>query len=99
MEKPVLIEPGVKYFLRETLNQCHEFKKKYNNFLFNIILFVAFVLLVGGVLAIKYKGKPNPLEVIRRNQEKEQYLHSKIKILEEENRKKNDELITGLPMW
>jgi uncharacterized membrane protein affecting hemolysin expression len=99
MENPVLIEPGVKYFLRETLHQCHEFKKKYNNFLFNIVLFIAFVLLVGIVLAMKYKGKPTSLERIKRNQEKEQYLLSKIKLLEEETRKKNEDLITGLPAW
>ena len=29
MEKPTLVEPGVKYFLKETLKQCKEFKNKY----------------------------------------------------------------------
>lgn len=38
--KPVLIEPGVKYFLSETLKQCNQFKNKYNNILFNISLFI-----------------------------------------------------------
>ena len=28
--KPILTEPGVKYFLNETLKQCHSFKEKYN---------------------------------------------------------------------
>ena len=30
--KPILIEPGVRYFLNETLKQCHIFKENYNNF-------------------------------------------------------------------
>ena len=38
--KPSLVEPGVKYFLRETLKQCKDFKDKYHNTLFNIGLFV-----------------------------------------------------------
>ena len=29
--KPMLTEPGVKYFLNETLKQCHTFKEKHNN--------------------------------------------------------------------
>ena len=27
--KPILTEPGVKYFLNETLKQCHKFKEEY----------------------------------------------------------------------
>ena len=34
--KPMLTEPGVKYFLNETLKQCHQFKEKHNNMIFNI---------------------------------------------------------------
>jgi hypothetical protein len=33
--KPVLTEPGVKYFLSQTLKQCRIFKNNYNNFLLN----------------------------------------------------------------
>ena len=35
--KPTLIEPGVKYFLNQTLKQCREFKDKFNNSLLNIL--------------------------------------------------------------
>ena len=34
--KPELTEPGVKYFLSETLKQCHIAKDKFNNLLFNL---------------------------------------------------------------
>ena len=45
--KPILIEPGVKYFLNETLKQCHDFKTTYNNHLFNIGLLCAFLIVLG----------------------------------------------------
>jgi hypothetical protein len=42
--KPMLTEPGVKYFLNETLKQCHIFKVKYQNIvlLLSSYLFYAF---------------------------------------------------------
>ena len=30
-KRPMLTEPGVKYFINETLKQCHHFKEKYQN--------------------------------------------------------------------
>ena len=27
--RPMLTEPGVKYFINETLKQCHQYKEKY----------------------------------------------------------------------
>jgi hypothetical protein len=37
--KPILIEPGVKYFLHQTLKQCHNVREKFHNTIFNIGLF------------------------------------------------------------
>jgi len=34
--KPALVEPGIKYFLNETLSNCAKFKKKYYNDMLNI---------------------------------------------------------------
>ena len=39
ISKPLLIEPGVKYFLNETLKQCHVFKENHRNMLFNVGFF------------------------------------------------------------
>ena len=60
--KPTLIEPGVKYFLNQTLKQCREFKDKFNNSLLNILLFLLFLFLLGCILLYKYKGKLTPSE-------------------------------------
>jgi len=44
--KPMLTEPGVKYFLNETLKQCHKFKEKYQNMVFNIGLLIGFFIIL-----------------------------------------------------
>jgi len=97
--KPSLVEPGVKYFLRETLKHCKEFKDKYNNTLFNIGLLVCFLLLLFGVLVYKYKGKLNPVEKNQKNWDKQQYILTKIKNYKDAKRIAHQELITGLPGW
>ena len=40
--RPRLIEPGVKYFMSSTLEQCHNFKSKYYNLLYILKLNVKF---------------------------------------------------------
>ena len=97
--KPSLIEPGAKYFLRETLKQCKEYKDKYSNFLFNIGLFVLFILILGGILIYKYKGKLTPDEIQQNESTKRQYILSKIKNFQDAKRLAHQELITSLPNW
>jgi hypothetical protein len=99
MEKPTLVEPGVKYFLKETLKQCKEFKNKYNNLLFNIGLCCGFFFILGIVLLYKYKGKLTPVEKEEKNKEKQQYILTKIKNFQDAKRIAQQELITGLPHW
>ena len=96
---PRLIEPGVRYFLNETLKQCKEFKNQYNNLLFNIALFFGFCTILFTILLIKYKGKLTPSEKEIKNREKQQYVLSKIKNYQDAKRMSQQELITGLPQW
>jgi hypothetical protein len=91
--KPVLTEPGVKYFLSQTLKQCHIIKNNFHNTVFNVGLFIAFLLIY------KYKGRLTDVEKHKKNQEKQQYILSKIKNLQEAKRRAHQELITGLPNW
>ena len=97
--KPTLVEPGIKYFLNETLKKCREFRSKYNNWLFNIGLFIAFVLILGAILLYKYKGKLTPVEKDVKERKKQQYILSKIKNFQDAKRIASQELITGLPGW
>ena len=50
-------------------------------------------------LVYKYKGKLSPVELQSKNIEKQQYILSKIKNLQQAKRIAHQELITGLPNW
>ena len=97
--KPILTEPGVKYFLNETLKQCHHFKEKYNNMMFNIGITITFFIILGILLLYKYKGKLTPQEMEQKETEKKQYILSKIKNYQETKLRAQQQLITGLPHW
>ena len=97
--KPALTEPGVTYFLHQTLKQCHIVRDNFHNMVFNVGLFFAFLLILGLILLYKYKGKLSPVELDRKNKEKHQYILSKIKNFQQAKRIAQQELITGLPEW
>jgi hypothetical protein len=97
--KPMLTEPGVKYFLNETLKQCHTFKAKHQNMIINIGLLFSFFILLGILLIYKYKGKLTPEEIEQKETEKKQYILSKIKNYQDARVRAQQELITGLPHW
>jgi len=98
-ENPSLVEPGVKYFLNQTLKQCGVIKKNVSNNLFYISLFILFLLILGGLLLYKYKGKLTPAQINEKNKQKQQYILSKIKNYETTKKIQREELITGLPSW
>lgn len=97
--KPMLTEPGVKYFLNQTLKQCHAFNEKHYNFLFNMGLFVSFLLILTSILFYKYKGKLTPEEMEQKEAIKQQYILSKIKNFKTAKLREQQQLITGLPHW
>lgn len=96
---PTLIEPGVRYFLNETLKECYKFKEKYNNIIFNICLLIGFIIILLVILIVKYKGKLTPEEKEEKEQAKKQYILSKISNYQQAKLKEQQELITGLPHW
>ena len=98
-EKPRLTEPGIIYFLNETLKQCHIYKINYNNILINIGLFIGFLLILGAILFYKYKGRLTQSEKERKNKEKQEYILSKVKSFQEAKKIAHQELISGLPGW
>ena len=66
--KPSLTEFYTKYYVRHSLKEVRVFKDKYITIFANIFLFLIFVLLVGGLLLYKYKGKLTPQE--KKNKER-----------------------------
>ena len=97
--KPELIEPGVKYFLHKTLKQCNIARDSFHNMVFNIGLFIGFLIILALILLYKYKGKLTPVEIQQKNKEKQQYILSKIQNFQQAKRIAHQELITGLPNW
>ena len=97
--KPLLVEPGIKYFLHETLKKCKDYKEKYNNYLYNAGLFIFFMLILGAILLYNYKGKLSTEEMQQQDREKKQYILSKIKNFQDAKRIAHQELITSLPNW
>jgi len=95
----MLTEPGVKYFINETLKQCHKFKEQHNNLILNIGLFISFCIILGIILLYKYKGKLSPEEIEQKEIIKKQYILSKIKNFQDAKIKTQQQLITGLPQW
>ncbi len=95
--QPNLTEPGVSYFLRETLKQHNKSKLEYNTMVFNLILFVLFVVVVSILLIYKKKTKLSQEELKEKDIEKKTYIISKIKELNDLHQRKYNNMITNLP--
>lgn len=99
ISKPRLTEPGVKYFLNETLQHCRNFKENHYNMIFNIGCVIGFFIILGILLLYKYKGKLSSKEIEEKDLEKKRYILSKIKNYQNAKLKAQQSLITGLPQW
>ena len=100
--RPNLIDSNVKYFIGATLNNCHQFKDKYFNGIFNIGLFIGFVIILGIILIMKYKGNKNTKDIAdieRKNREFIIYKLLKIKQENQDDRRMRNGLITNLPTY
>ena len=56
-------------------------------------------MILGVTLLVKYKGKLTPAEKEEKENEKKQYILSKIRNYQQDKVRKQQELITGLPHW
>lgn len=98
-ETPRLIEPGVSYFLRKSLTRCNENKTLYFNRIFNLGLLFLFVFILGGLLMYKKNAKLTDEQKKVKKQKNKEYILEKIKILNEKERQKRNEIITSLPKF
>jgi hypothetical protein len=105
MESPQLVAPGVKSFMDFTLRNCRQMKDSYMTFAVNIGLTVTFIVVIGGFLYYKYKGKPTREEVEQRKRQGQEYVMKKLgthvatRQLSSNQSKNDSSVITGLPMW
>tara|TARA_B110000977_G_scaffold185568_1_gene250514 strand:- start:344 stop:763 length:420 start_codon:yes stop_codon:yes gene_type:complete len=101
VNKPKLVEPGVKYFFKGVLKECHNYKLKNYNLFYNISLFILFFLILGTILYYRYKGNKTSEERYAKNVQDKQYIMSKLVYynrsnLENQKRVQNN-MITNLP--
>tara|TARA_B110000285_G_C15074280_1_gene589800 strand:+ start:577 stop:918 length:342 start_codon:yes stop_codon:yes gene_type:complete len=99
IETPRLVEPGARYFLGETLNNCATFKKKYYNDMLNWSIACVVVFVFGMLLYYKYKGKPTPSQKMLKDREKQHYILSRIHNYQDAKKNQSHANITGLPSW
>ena len=97
--KPRLTEPGVRFFLDNTLKNCHQTKKDYFDKIVNSCLFFLFLFILGIILRTKYKGKLTPREKKIKERKLQEYLIAKLKIMEVDRRRNQQDLITNLPIY
>jgi len=100
MERARLIEPGVSYFLEETLKKCHEEKTKYNNLVINGLLLMLFTIVIWFTL-YHLKNNKNITEKEKKEKErlKQTYFLDKIKQMSEKANKEFNLSITNLPKF
>lgn len=94
---PSLVEPGMKYFVTETLKKCNRFKNNYYNLIINILLFLIFILAMSTFLYVKYNYHNNKELKIKKKKEEEEYMHNLIYNIQTQRRKENGNKITDLP--
>lgn len=96
---PTLTEPGIKYFLRESLKNIHKENIIYNNFLFNFTLLIGFLIILMILLFYKYKTKPTEEDLKKKEELKETYILSKIKALNMKKEQEKNDMITTIPKF
>tara|TARA_E500000178_G_C16995425_1_gene742925 strand:+ start:763 stop:1068 length:306 start_codon:yes stop_codon:yes gene_type:complete len=95
---PTLTENISKFYIRTSLKDIRIKKNKYISIGFNIVFFIMFILLFGGFLYYKYKGKLTDEEKEIKEQNKKRYLFEKLHKISYEKHKEKQNLITNLPI-
>ena len=96
---PSLTEPGVKYFIGETLKNCKVKKDIFNNKVLNVCLFLFFVIIISLLLYYKYKTRPTDEDKKKIKQLKRDYFITKVRKLQAKKAKELNQSITNLPKF
>jgi hypothetical protein len=101
LSSPRLIEPGVRYFLSGTLKECRKFKDNNASIFFNVYMACVLVIVFGGFLLYRYKGKLTPAELEIKQRKKKEYIISKLNQMAYLRKTQGNAngMITALPQW
>ena len=99
MEQPLLIEPGIKYYLSQSLKNCKNLKDYYYNIFFNVGVLILFLSIIMIILNYKYKGSTNTYEKKEKEEKKKRYILEQIKKMQQLQKNNSMDLITNLPLY
>tara|TARA_B100000073_G_scaffold345739_1_gene355487 strand:- start:5723 stop:6064 length:342 start_codon:yes stop_codon:yes gene_type:complete len=99
MNRPILTEPGVSYFLKETLKKCKIKKDIEMNNLINLGLFITFVTITSSLLYYKFKTRPTEEDREKLKRLKRDYFVNRVRQLESKKAKQLQQSITNLPKF
>lgn len=93
---PSLTEPGMNYFIKETLKQCTQQKYTYYSSILNSGLLFLFIVLLGVCLIYKKRTKLTEKEKREKTLRETKYILEKIKSIQ---KKSKEQMITSLPKF
>ena len=99
MNSPILTEPGVSYFLKETLKKCKIKKDIEMNNLINLGLLITFVTITSSLLYYKFKTRPTEEDREKVKRLKRDYFVNRVRQLESKKAKQLQQSITNLPKF
>ena len=91
-----LVEPGVKYFLKESLKNCNQIRNQRYMLYYNLAGFIFLGGLLTLILWFMYKCKLTPIEKAVRERKQYEYILEKLKSIPQ---KEPQTIITNLPKW
>ena len=84
MENPKLIDPNTKYYLYNTLQNCHNTRVQVYTTVFNVVIFILFAACAGLTLYYCYKRKLTPYEKQQKMIREQVLIMSKIRYYQNE---------------
>lgn len=100
-EKPKLVDNGVKYFFKEILKGCHNYKQNNYNGFYNLSMFLLFIVVLGVILYTRYKGNKGSKSYYEKSMKDKEYIMSKLVYYNRQNidnqQKIRNNMITNLP--
>jgi len=97
--RPSLTEPGVKYFLGETLKKCHNQRTEINYYMVNLSFFGLFVFIITIYLIYKYKTRPTEKDREKAKKLKRDYFITKVRKMQTKKAQDLNKTITDLPKF
>ena len=97
-DPPRLVDAKVKGFIGGALKYSHSIKEKYINMAYNIVLFIILIVVGGGFLIYKFRGKLTPIEQSIKKRKEYEHVLVQLKKLQTEKLNANQSLITQLPI-